>query len=266
MGLYTYDCDLTINWNDPYRKTKTDVKSRLAFAAKKALKLKQQQQGASAALRRQSARPNSALIAAQPIGSIASAGDDSSDGDTSSKPSRKASRDRSNDLNLLTTSGSGASISTGPPLSVAAARRRASNFGHGGIPMGGGLPQIPSLQEVDETDPEAAELDAQKAVDKSKESPTIVVPPYTQQVWTDDQDLVDLRHMITDSIRLLWDKGIEAYIAGHWSTAKEIFEETLRLTKGKDGPSKQLLGYMGDHGNVAPKGWKGYRMDEDGGH
>ena len=259
--LYTYDSDLTINWNDPYRKTK-DPKARLKLAAKKAAKFSQQQKSQASAggpRRPSNATQGSAAGAAvHTVGSIASVGE-GSDTDTTNKPGRKTSRDIIGGENTLTGSGSSVALNVG--------NRRTSNFGHGGLPVvAGALPQIPSLQEVDETDPEAAELDAQKSADKSKESPTITVPPYTQQVWTEDQDLVDLRHMITDPIRTLWDKGIEAYIAGDWATAKEVFEETLRMTKGKDGPSKQLLGYIGEHGNVAPSNWKGYRMDEEGGH
>jgi hypothetical protein len=136
----------------------------------------------------------------------------------------------------------------------------------GRIKPNAGLPGIPSLQEVDETDPEAAELAEEKNAERSKEAPTIVVPPYTQQIWTEDADLVDLRHLITDSVRTLWDMGMEAYIAGDWSKAKQIFDETLRLTKGKDGPSKALLAYIAEHDGVAPKSWKGYRVDDDGGH
>ncbi len=212
MGLYTYDSDLTINWNDPSRK-KQDPKTRLQTAMKKVVNMNKQQSSKS---------------------------NDNSGIEMTNKSADKNAR-------------------------------RASKFvSHGAHGAGNGLigtlPDKPSAIHEDEDDPETADVANPKVVDRSKESPTITVAPYTQQVWVEDEDLIDLRHMITDSIRTLWDKGIAAYIAGDWATAKEVFDETLRLTKGKDGPSKQLLGYMGEHEFKAPENWKGYRMDEDGGH
>lgn len=168
-----------------------------------------------------------------------------------------------------TTSGAAAAARSGSGVGAAPGTgRKNSTFGH--PPKKGvlhSLPHvpIPSLNEVDETgDLEAADdAAAAEAREKSKATPTIVLPPYTQQVWTEDNDLVDLRHRISDSFRAIWQVAIDAYIAGDWEKARGYLEETLAMSKGTDGPSKNLLDFISSHGGVAPKGWEGYRMDAD---
>jgi len=101
--------------------------------------------------------------------------------------------------------------------------------------------------------------------DRNTEAPTIVVPPYTQNVWEEDSDIVELRHNINDKFRLTWAGGIEHYIRGDWQQARDVFHETMRLSKGKDGPSKFLMDIIDHHGGTAPHDWPGYRT-EGGGH
>lgn len=120
-------------------------------------------------------------------------------------------------------------------------------------------------------DPEAGPTEEEKekeaAAEKQKltESPTIVVPKYNQDVWMVDPDLVELRHHISDALRAKWDVAIAAYVKGEWARAKEVLQETLAMTRNKDGPSKFLLAQIEEHGGEAPHGWLGYR-DEGGGH
>ncbi len=101
--------------------------------------------------------------------------------------------------------------------------------------------------------------------DRKTEAPVIIVPGYTQNVWTDDADIVELRYQINDSFRALWENGIASYVKGDWQKARDIFHETMRLSKGKDGPSKFLMEIIDHHGGTAPHDWPGYR-DETGGH
>jgi hypothetical protein len=146
------------------------------------------------------------------------------------------------------------------PMEIKSGNRRASTT------PANNFHSVP-LQEVDENDPETAEAAAAlEALEKRKQTPTMTVPKYTEKIWTEDQDLIDLRHKVTDGFRIVWDEGIFAYIAGDWAKAKERFDEVNRLVKGKDGPANNLLEYMGEHGFVAPSWWKGYREEEGGGH
>ena len=112
-------------------------------------------------------------------------------------------------------------------------------------------------------DPEAAVgLDYLKPIP----APVIEVQPYTLAVWETDVDLVDLRHLVNEKFLALWSRGIALYIEGgaSWAAAREIFVETLRLSGGKDGPSKFLIELMDEyHGEHAH--WPGYRS-EGGGH
>lgn len=94
--------------------------------------------------------------------------------------------------------------------------------------------------------------------------PVIVVPPYTEDVWVEDADLVELRHQVNEGFRSVWATGIEAYIDGNWGKAKEVFDKTLSLSHGRDGPSKLLLEMINDQAGVAPHDWPGYRLEGDG--
>lgn len=106
---------------------------------------------------------------------------------------------------------------------------------------------------------------AAAAEKKKDEAPVITIKPYTQDIWDDDDDLVDLRHRVNDAFRAIWADGMSAYIKGDWQKARDIFHETMRLSNDKDGPSKHLIELIDEHGGSAPHDWPGYRM-EGGGH
>ncbi len=85
-------------------------------------------------------------------------------------------------------------------------------------------------------------------------------------MWDRDQDLVEVRHLISDVFRQQWDKGIQAYIKGDWQKARDIFHGTVNLSNGQeDGPSKFLIDVIDHHGGTKPADWAEYRVDEDGG-
>lgn len=95
--------------------------------------------------------------------------------------------------------------------------------------------------------------------------PVIKIQPYTQKVWEEDNEVVQLRNKINDSFRALWKEGIKNYIKGDWPKARDTFHETLKLSNGEDGPSKHLIAVIDEHNGTAPDGWEGYRW-EGGGH
>ena len=78
--------------------------------------------------------------------------------------------------------------------------------------------------------------------------------------------MVELRHLVNDSFRALWARGVDAYVKGDWAQTKGILEECLRLTDRKDGPSKFLFEQLEEHNFQAPSHWQGFRDCEGGGH
>ena len=114
-------------------------------------------------------------------------------------------------------------------------------------------------------DAEAPREDEQQRRERMQRTPTIVVPKYSQAVWTDDEDLVDLRHNVSDSFRALWSTGMAAYIRGDWQKARDVFHETMRLFQDRDGPSRFLMAVIDENGGRAPHDWCGYR-DESQSH
>lgn len=250
MGLYCYDSDIYIDWNDKNRhnkKTET-MKSRLMNAAKKA--------GTTA-----SQAPGLPTIQDTNTNTSHSAGEV-----TGGTPKAATGRRRSvvsanaGDVSTRKQSMGGANIpmvKPQPPSLVGGAMS-----GAGGAT--GGVGAMAPLTEED-----ASLIDVEKAQtqqnDRITEAPTIVVEPYTQDVWMTDADLVELRHNISDSFRALWENGIASYIKGDWQKARDIFHETAKLSKNKDGPTKHLMEVIDEHGGSAPHDWPGYRM-EGGGH
>ena len=86
-----------------------------------------------------------------------------------------------------------------------------------------------------------------------------MLPQFKVSVWDEDMDMVNLRIHFRPEMRINWDKGIKAFIAGDWSTATTQFQTVLELTNGKDGPSKHLLKKMEAYSNKVPVDWKGFR-------
>lgn len=265
MGLYTYDSDMSINWNDPFRHRakKVDTKARLMAAARRASSnLKARSAAASAA--------SSAAAEGVTAGEAAESHTAGSAADTTSGAGAAAG---------VTTSSSAAStigplpqrrprqsvvLSSQPSLTGGARKGSAATGGRKASVMPKvGLTLTPSgiiETKVGQDDEEAAILAAQSP-EKAKEAPTIVLKPYSQDVWTTDADIIELRHRVNDSFRALWEDGIAAYIKGDWQKARDIFHETMRLSRGKDGPSSFLMQLIDANGGTAPHEWPGYRND-----
>jgi len=91
------------------------------------------------------------------------------------------------------------------------------------------------------------------------EAPDIVIAPFNVDIWEDDRDMVNLRRHFKGEIRTTWDKGMEAFVAGDWTMAKEQFHKVLEMSNNKDGPSKLLLQKMHAYDSKAPPNWQGYR-------
>lgn len=111
---------------------------------------------------------------------------------------------------------------------------------------------------VPTTDLEAAK---KPTVDPKAMLPNIIIRPYKQAMWEEDNELIQLRHMVNDSFRALWREGIGAYLKGDWPKARDIIYECLRRTNGEDGPSKNLVAAIDAEGGAAPRNWPGYRME-----
>lgn len=91
------------------------------------------------------------------------------------------------------------------------------------------------------------------------DAPDIVLPPFTVDIWENDRDIVRLRQHFTPAMRSIWDKGIEAFIAGEWIFASDQFNLVLAMTEQKDGPSKFLLAKIASYNSIAPPDWSGHR-------
>lgn len=236
MGLFTYDSDVTIDWNNPNRPSrkaekKAAMKNRLLDAARKA---KSNSKAGSNA---------SETAAAANAAAAAHANEHIPEGNhvPHHLPLRKDSKD--------------AHPIPHHKQSVSGGRGRRTSAII--IPMI--TPHRESKEEEDDKDSEEEDIERRKQ--KAKEAPTLVVPKYNQDVWVKDEDLVELRHRVNDSFRALWENGIAAYIKGDWQKARDIFHETMRLSKNKDGPSKFLMEIIDEHGGTAPHEWPGYRAD-----
>jgi class 3 adenylate cyclase len=219
FGLYTYDSDLSINWNDPHRHksravTHIDAKTRLQNVVKRAGQMNKPGNDAAGAVGEES-QLDHVKAAAGAAG-----------------PSRRTS-----------------TAARRPTVSLAVMRNIAVNEGGPGA-----------------ADAEAPVEDEAERAERAKQTPTITVAKYNQAVWTEDADIVELRHRVNDSFRALWENGITAYIKGDWQKARDIFHETMRQSHGKDGPSKFLMEVIDEHQGTAPHDWPGYRDEGSGGH
>jgi len=72
----------------------------------------------------------------------------------------------------------------------------------------------------------------------------------------------DLKHMFRNKnqeFERVFREGFNAYIAGNWQTAKEKFTNCLEI-KQEDGPTQNLMSFLGQHEFIAPAEWKGCRV------
>lgn len=55
-------------------------------------------------------------------------------------------------------------------------------------------------------------------------------------------------------------KGVDLYVAGNWNLAWEELEQVEFVKGGVDYPTWNLLDFIEQENNEAPKDWKGYRI------
>lgn len=72
-----------------------------------------------------------------------------------------------------------------------------------------------------------------------------------------DKDIVRMHKPFNKQFIELHKKGFEAYLAGDWEKASDIFDEVQKL-RPNDNPTLTLMGYMQKFNFRAPGGWKGY--------
>lgn len=86
---------------------------------------------------------------------------------------------------------------------------------------------------------------------------------YDVNFWTRDEDLIQLRRLSTPVFKSTFKLGLDNYLAGNWSKAREYLEESNSMMKESDmnldGPSKAILTYMEAREWVCPDDWKGFR-------
>ncbi|KAL9180261.1 hypothetical protein ACHAXT_008231 [Thalassiosira profunda] len=88
--------------------------------------------------------------------------------------------------------------------------------------------------------------------------PAIRISNDFPNVWMSDRDVVRARSHFGGRQRELWTLGMAAFEAGKWDVARAHFDEVLKESEGKDGPSRYLLGRMNEHNYQAPASWRGY--------
>lgn len=86
----------------------------------------------------------------------------------------------------------------------------------------------------------------------------------TDDCFERDSDLKALREHVTEEFTEVFTEGVNAYVAGDWSTARKHLEEANSMMAevenlDGDGPCKTLLSYMEELGWEAPSTWKGFR-------
>jgi len=86
---------------------------------------------------------------------------------------------------------------------------------------------------------------------------------YDTHVWTQDEDLMQLRRLSTPEFNDAFRDGVEAYLSGQWEKAKGHLEKADEMMAegdlGGDGPSRTLLNYMRHREWTCPTDWNGYR-------
>ena len=87
-----------------------------------------------------------------------------------------------------------------------------------------------------------------------------------KRVFENDKDVSLMFSTVSPQLGKSFKIAFDLFTAGHWDTAKPIFESLTKSEQG-DGPSKFLLEFMKETGYQKPFNWRGFRLDQDsGGH
>lgn len=238
MGIYVFDADLDQDWVHSRAMAERLPKNRLQEAAQKMIQ-------------QQRAQQQNALHHHQ----------------STSAPGRRASVNSIPDLSGGMPARPRASIH--PNQRMLLQSPSAAFLQH--MPFHQSAANIPtedkSLVELEEArvDAEAAAAEAERRT----QPPSVIVAPYTQDIWTEDADIIALRrHVSSAAFQQTWNRGISAYLQGDWHQARDCFHETnhlVFLTGSRDGPSIALAERIDNAGGVAPQDWPGY-FDESNDH
>ncbi|KAJ1403392.1 hypothetical protein B484DRAFT_457553, partial [Ochromonadaceae sp. CCMP2298] len=265
LGLYTYDCDLDINWANPNRgRKRTNIRGRLQGVAQRARSKSSLHTGGA----RQSGVSRE--------GEEKSVSYNERDRDrVGTKDSNRISNRESNiDESAETgTQGAAAIVDTGAtvrkegasPLRTRMDKRttvaRAKAL-HLPLPLVRVLSK-PNFQlsKQGSTVSMGSEEEEGPAVEVSRIAPVYKLPRYNRKMWETDAELVEMRGHVTEQFADLWGPAVQAYIEGDWTQAHTLLTETLALSKQNDGPSHFLLDQIDQHGGKAPADWQGYRND-----
>lgn len=73
------------------------------------------------------------------------------------------------------------------------------------------------------------------------------------------EDHKAMRARFTERFFQVFAMAYHNYVAGEWKIAQQFLTETQRSVGDDDGPSAQLLEFMGESNFIAPEHWPGYR-------
>jgi class 3 adenylate cyclase len=260
IGLYTYDCDMNIDWNDESRHAKKAPKASLRTGGRR----KSFQGGLAGMGMGMNKQMSQSKVS---ISSVPPKAVEKAESNTKIQMLQKAGLS-------FRASATGAKLGgvASPMLPNAETAMRVKPSMSNAISMreapGGGAASMTMRKAPQAGDSGGPDAEAGEGtmLDRAKRAPTIVILPYRTEMWEVDSDLVELRHLVNNkNFTTLWESGINAYINGEWQKARDIFHETVKLSGvGVDGPSKFLIETIDAHGGTAPHGWQGYRVDGDG--
>ena len=73
-----------------------------------------------------------------------------------------------------------------------------------------------------------------------------------------DKRISDVVYLMDEDYYELWEEGVEEYLAGNWTKAKEILTQSREKNR-QDRPNQVILDYMRSFGDRCPREWKGHR-------
>jgi len=86
---------------------------------------------------------------------------------------------------------------------------------------------------------------------------------YDISMWEQDEDLVQLRCLITPEFKKIYQQGLDFYLSGDWLKSRDFLREANKMMKksdtNDDGPSQTLLSYMHSRDWTCPPDWSGCR-------
>ena len=139
-----------------------------------------------------------------------------------------------------------------------------------GIAMGnvGPSPSSSNLNNLNGVGiPASPAIHSQPTQQQSKFTPLFYTPNDDSiDIFSKDNDLIQLRCHIKDDFRVTFKDGLHAYIGGDWLLAKTYFDRANKMMRSSapmlkcDGPTQTILEYMAKYNFSAPNEWKGFRQ------